>query len=429
MFPWLAMGHITPFLHLSNELAARGHSISFLLPKKAQSQLYHLNLHPSLITFHPLTIPPVDGLPAGAETASDIPIFLTNHLATAMDLTRDQLQEFLHTLKPDFIFYDMAHWVPDLASPLGIKTVCYNVISAASIALVPLQKSCENKPLTLEQIVGPPPGYPSSTVVLRGHEYRNYSFMFMEFGSGILFYERVTTAMLRSDAVAIRTCHEIEQGMYEYISTEYSKPVLLTGSVLPKPEETKLEERWGTWLDQFKPGSVVFCALGSQIILEMNQFQELVLGFELTGLPFFAALKPPLGATTIEEALPEGFKERTRVLGHPSVGCFVNHCGFGSMWESLMSDSQIVLVPYLVDQVVNTRLLAAELKVAVEVERDEDGGFTKESLCKSIMCVMDGDSEVGGLVRKNHRKWKETLASPGFMSNYIDEFVHNLHQL
>ncbi|KAM7461648.1 hypothetical protein LguiA_029769 [Lonicera macranthoides] len=385
MFPWLAMGHITPFLHLSNELAARGHSISFLLPKKAQTQIYHLNLHPSLITFHPLTIPPVDGLPVGAETASDVPIFLNKHLATAMDITRDQLQEFLCTLKPDFIFYDMAHWVPDLASPLDIKTVSYNVISASTIALVPLQKSFDNKPLTLEQVMMPPPGYPSSSLVLRGHEYRNCSFMFMEFGSGILFYERVTTARLRFDAIAIRTCHEIEQGMCEYISTKYSKPVLLTGSVLPKPEQTKLEERWGTWLDQFEPGSVVFCALGSQIILERNQFQELVLGFELTGLPFFAALKPPLGAMTIDEALPEGFEERTRgrgvvyggwvqqplVLGHPSVGCFVNHCGFGSMWESLMSDSQIVLLPYLVDQVVNTRLLATELKVAVEVERYE----------------------------------------------------------
>lgn len=337
----------------------------------------------------------------------------------------------------------MAYWVPDLASPLGIKTVCYIVLSASSLALVMAHKACENKPLTLEDMVEPPPGYPSSTVVLRGHEYRYCSFVLKEFGSGILFYDRLTTSLLRSGAIAFRTCHEIEQGICNYLSTVYSKTVLLTGTALPEPEETPLEDQWGTWLDQFEPGSVVFCALGSQIILERNQFQELVLGFELMGLPFFAALKPPKGATTVEEALPEGFEERTRgrgvvyggwvqqplVLGHPSVGCFVSHCGFGSMWESLMSDSQIVLVPYLVDQVVNTRLLAAELKVAVEVERDEDGGFTKESLCKAIMCVMDGDSEVGGLVRNNHLKWKETLASPGFMSNYIDDFIQNLHQL
>ena len=42
---------------------------------------------------------------------------------------------------------------------------------------------------------------------------------------------------------------------------------------------------------------------------------------------------------------------------------------------------------------------------------------------------MDEESEVGGLVRKNHSKWKETMTSQGFMSNYIANFVHQLEQL
>ncbi|KAI5333128.1 hypothetical protein L3X38_023258 [Prunus dulcis] len=93
MFPWFAMGHITPFLHLSNELAARGHRISFLVPKKAQLELQHLNLHPNLITFHTITVPHVEGLPEGTEIASDIPTSML--LSIAMDLTRDQIQGLL----------------------------------------------------------------------------------------------------------------------------------------------------------------------------------------------------------------------------------------------------------------------------------------------------------------------------------------------
>ena len=42
---------------------------------------------------------------------------------------------------------------------------------------------------------------------------------------------------------------------------------------------------------------------------------------------------------------------------------------------------------------------------------------------------MDEESEVGGLVRKNHAKWKETFASPGFMGNYVDKFVGQLQGL
>lgn len=73
MFPWFAIGHMTPYLHLSNELAKRGHKITFLLPHKAQLQLQHLNHYPNLITFHILTIPHVDGLPHGTETPQKYP--------------------------------------------------------------------------------------------------------------------------------------------------------------------------------------------------------------------------------------------------------------------------------------------------------------------------------------------------------------------
>ena len=110
----------------------------------------------------------------------------------------------------------------------------------------------------------------------------------------------------------------------------------------------------------------------------------------------------------------------------PKVGCFVSHCGFGSMWESLTSDPQIVLVPELPDQILNTRLLAEVLKVAVEIEKEENGRFSK---CRAIRSVMDEDNEVGGLARKNHAKWKKTLTSQGFMIDYIDNFVQQPQQL
>ena len=120
---------------------------------------------------------------------------------------------------------------------------------------------------------------------------------------------------------------------------------------------------------------------------------------------------------------------QSSILSHPSVGCFVSHCGFGSLWESLTSDPQIVLVPELLDQILNTRLLAEVLKVAVEIDKEQNGWFSKESLCRAIRSVMDEESEVGGLVRKNHAKWKKTLTGQGFMSNYIDNFVQQLQQL
>ncbi|KAF8025839.1 hypothetical protein BT93_F2619 [Corymbia citriodora subsp. variegata] len=445
MFPWFAVGHMTPFLHLSNELAKRGHKISFFLPRKAVILLENLNLHPNLITFHPVTVPSVASLPPGTETASDIPISDNTFLAAAMDLTRPQLEVSLQAMRPDFVFYDNAHWIPQVARPLGIRTVCYNVVSAAAIAivLVPARKATLGKPLTEEELRRPPEGYPSKRVVLRGSEARSLIFVTLPFGDSITFLGRTTTAMGECDAIAMRTCQEIEGDLCAYVSSQYGKPVFLTGPVLPEPAMKTLDEKWAEWLGRFKPGSVVFCAFGSQHVLEKGHFQELLLGFESTGLPFLVALRPPIGTNSVEEAFPEGFEERVKgrgvvhggwvqqplILSHPSVGCFVNHCGFGSMWESLMCDCQIVMVPHLGDQILNTRLLAEELKVGVEVEREESGRFSKESLCRAIKSVMDEESEVGRLVKKNHAKWREVLVSPNFISGYIDRFIQNLHGL
>ncbi|GFP79647.1 anthocyanidin 3-o-glucoside 2'''-o-xylosyltransferase [Phtheirospermum japonicum] len=444
MFPWVAIGHITPFIHLANELAIRNHSISILIPPKALTQLGHNNLHPNLIKFHPLAVPQVPGLPAGAETASDIDITAKNPLAVAFDALYDQVETLLSTLKPDIVFYDFADWIPKLAHQIGFKTVCYNVICASvmAIGIVPARIIPEDRPLTEEELMTPPEGYPSTTVVLRGQEARTLSFIAMDYGA-TRFDARITAAMKNCDAIGIRTCRELEGPMCDYLSAQYNKPVFLSGPVLPESPKGPLEEKWLTWLNKFEPKSVVYCAFGSQMILQKNQFQELVLGFEMTGLPFFIALSKPHGAESIEEALPEGFVERvgdrgvvhggwvqqTQILTHPSVGCFVSHCGFGSMWESLLSDSQIVLVPRLADQILNTRLLAEELKVAVEVERGDMGWFGKEDLCKAIKSVMDEDSEVGKMVKTNHAKWRATLVGPGFMDNYIDNFIQQLYGL
>lgn len=288
-------------------------------------------------------------------------------------------------------------------------------------------------------------GYPSTKVVLRGDEAQSLLFLSLPFGANnITFYDRITTALRQCDAIAIRTCREIESSFCDYMSLQYHKPVLLTGPVLPQQnKDHNLEPSIAAWLGGFQPGSVVFCAFGSQLNLEKPQFQEIFLGLELTGLPFLVSLKPPMGCETVDEALPEGFEERVGrrgmvcrgwvhqplILDHPMVGCFVNHCGFGSMWESLMSEKQIVLCPHLGDQILNTRVLVEELAVAVEVEKAEKGWVSKEKLSEAVKKVMDEGSEVGRKVRKNHEKWRSVLASSGFMDAYIDGFVNNLREL
>jgi hypothetical protein len=310
MYPWFAIGHLTPYLYLSNKLAQKGHTISFFIPTKTQPKLEHLNLYPDHITFVPITLPHVDGLPPDAETTSDVPSTLYPLLITAMDRTETHIEHLLRQLKPDIVFYDFAYWVPKLTRKLGIISIHYCVISAATVGytLVPArQRSGYHSDADFLQ---PPSGFPVSSIVLQVHETRRFAGMAKKkFGSDVLFLDRQFTSFAESDALGVWACGEIEGPCIDYLVSQFEKPVLVSGPILVEPPASTLEEKWVEWLGSFKAGSVIYCALGSEIKLTKDQFQELVLGFELCGSPFLAALKPPFGAE-YRKGSKNGLKEK-----------------------------------------------------------------------------------------------------------------------
>ncbi|GMN53914.1 hypothetical protein TIFTF001_023040 [Ficus carica] len=451
MCPWFALGHLTPYLHLANKLARKGHKIAFFVPIKTQCKIEHYNRFPHLITFVPLTVPHIDGLPPGAETTSDVPHALIPLVATAMDRTEHECELHLRDLKPDIVFYDFAYWIPKLARRLGCKTVYYTIISPVTLAYRAGRKVDEQETVISEQAwLNPPHGFPDSSIKLHLHETRFFvrsSNSQSQFGSDRMsLYQRLHISTTECDAFAIKSCREIEGPFLEFIETQSGQPILLAGPVIPEPPviSTGLEPKWINFLSQFKAGSVVYCAFGSECILKKDQFQELLLGFELSGLPFLAALKPPQGAETIEEALPVGFVDRVGsrgvvqggwiqqrlILEHPSVGCFVTHCGSGSVTEALVSKCQLVMIPYEGDQIFQARLIGSVLKAGIEVERgEEDGFFTRESVCKGIKTVMEEESEVGISIRANRTELRELLLSKDLESSYIDDFIEKLQAL
>ena len=281
MYPWFAMGHLTSFLHISNKLAERGHRVSFLLPTNTQAKLEPFNLHKNLISFIPITVPHVDGLPPGSETTSDVPFPLHSLIMTAMDLTAPSTESFLRDLKPHFVFHDFTHWLPPLARRLGIKSIHHCIISPATVGyLLSPERKINEKPLTEADFKAPPPSFPPSSIKLFPHEVRQVtSATLKQFGRDISFIERQMISLSDSDAISFKSCKEMEGPYCDYVERQFKKPVILVGPVVPEPPIIALEEKWAKWLDSFKPKTVIFCAFGSECILKKDQFQELVLGF------------------------------------------------------------------------------------------------------------------------------------------------------
>ncbi|KAK7335413.1 hypothetical protein VNO80_27236 [Phaseolus coccineus] len=153
------MGHLTPYLHLSNKLAKRGHKTSFFVPRRTQSKLEQFNLFPDLITSFPINVPHVEGLPHGAETTSDVSFSLGPLIMTAMDRTERDIELLLLDLKPQIVFFDFTYWLPNLTRRLGIKSFQYSIIGPATVSYVRSpQRKRQN--MTESDLMQPPPGYP-----------------------------------------------------------------------------------------------------------------------------------------------------------------------------------------------------------------------------------------------------------------------------
>jgi hypothetical protein len=445
MYPWFAMGHQIPFLHLANKLAKNGHKITFFTPRSAQSKLEQNNHHPQLITFVIIKVPHVEGLPPNAETTTDVPYSLIPDIMTAMDQTKSDIETHLTNLKPHIVFYDFTHWIPSITKPLGIKALHYSIISSVTFGYtLAADRYSKGENLTEVDLMEPPSGFPDSSIKLHNHEAKAFATKRKEiFGSNVLFYDRQTTALNEADALGYRTCREIEGPFLDYMQKQFNKPVLTSGPVIHENSNSVLDEKWANWLGGFETESVVYCCFGSECVLRPNLFQELMLGLELTGKPFFAALKPPFGFTTIEEALPEGFLKRVEgrgvvyggwvqqqlILEHPSVGCFITHCGSGSLSEALVNKCQLVLLPNVGDQILNARMMGNSLKVGVEVEKGEDGLYTKDNVYKAVSIVMDDENEISKNVKANHAKIREMLLNKDLESSYIDDFCMKLQEI
>ncbi|KAJ8638411.1 hypothetical protein MRB53_012678 [Persea americana] len=123
------------------------------------------------------------------------------------------------------------------------------------------------------------------------------------------------------------------------------------------------------WLDSHPASSVVYLSFGSVVVLESDQMGEIAWGIQNSGRSFMWVGKS--GDNEIEmRRLPKGFLEKTtwrgmvvkwcpqeRVLSHPSVACFLTHCGWNSSRESLCCGVPVISFPQWGDQVTNAKFL------------------------------------------------------------------------
>ena len=150
------------------------------------------------------------------------------------------------------------------------------------------------------------------------------------------------------------------------------------------------------WLNQQPPCSVIYVAFGSSTIFNQTQFQELALGLELSNMPFLWVVRPD-STDGKNDAYPEGFQDRVatqgqivgwapqqKVLGHPSVACFLSHCGWNSTVEGVNNGVPFLCWPYFADQFINETYICDVWKIGLGFNPDENGIITRKEIKNKV---------------------------------------------
>ncbi|CAL5401498.1 unnamed protein product [Camellia sinensis] len=413
MFPWLAHGHISPFLELAKTLSSRNFMVYLCstavnlscikrrLTEKDANSIQLVELH----------VPTLPGLPPNCHTTKNLPPHLMPTLKQAFDWSSHNFSKMLKTLKPDLLIYDTIQpWAPIIASKHDIPAVVFISTSATMTSYM------------FDRYNNPGTDFPFPEIHL--NDYENDKFIHLIQSSENYYKEKnrfFETLKESSSIILIKSSREIEGKYIDHLSLLAEKKIVPVGPLVQASVNDNEHLHITEWLNKKDRGSTVFVSFGSEYFLTNVEMEEMAHGLELSNVNFIWVVRFPVGQKTrVEEALPKGFLERVggrglviqgwapqvKILEHPNVGGFVSHCGWSSVMEGIKFGVPIISVPMHLDQPINARLLS-EIGVGVEIMRDENGKILREEVAKVIKQVVIEKS--GEAVKKKERELSDEI--------------------
>ncbi|KAH1096158.1 hypothetical protein J1N35_013079 [Gossypium stocksii] len=197
------------------------------------------------------------------------------------------------------------------------------------------------------------------------------------------------------------------------------------------------------WLDSKSKSAVVYVSFGSFAALTKQQLKEIAQALISSRRPFLWVVtnRKDGGKEENEEdkltcrdeleqfGMVVPWCSQVEVLSHPSLGCFVTHCGWNSTLESMVAGVPVVAFPQWTDQGTNAKLIEDVWGNGVRVSANEEGIVERDEIVRCLDLVM-GDDEKGMEVKKNVEKWKglasEAAMEGGSMEMNLKAFVDNI---
>ncbi|CAD6257841.1 unnamed protein product [Miscanthus lutarioriparius] len=409
MLPFAAQGHVMPFMELSYRLVEHGFEVVFV-----NTDFNHARMLTALAGTSPaggidlISFP--DGMgPDGDRT--DIGKVLDGLLAAMLG----GLEETIRSRNIRWVVADLSmSFVLELVHKVGVRVALFSTFSVATFALgMHLPKMIEDGIIDemgnvkRNERVQPNPKMPAIDAsklpwITLGKSPESRRAM-------IQCTITTNPTLALADTIVCNTFQEIESVALAH---------------LPIPAA---------------PGSVVYVAFGSLMVFDAERLQELADGLALTGRPFLWVVRPNF-ADGVGEGWLDGFRRRIgdkglvvgwapqqRVLSHPSVACFVTHCGWNSTMEAVRHGIALLCWPYFADQFLNQSYICDLWGVALKVCADGRGIVTKDEVRDKVERLL-GDDEINARTMVLKSAACASVADGGSSHQYLLKLVNLLRE-
>lgn len=445
MLPYMAQGHIIPFLNLATQIHRRtGFTITILNTPLNIMQLR--SMFSSLLQSDGIRLVELPfcssdhGLPPNTENTENLPLNQLMTLFYASLNLQKPLRSFLSCTSelegkpPICIISDIFFgWVTDLAKSMGTINITFSTSGAyGNAAYISLWRHLPHQSTDSYKFCIP--WFPPTCKFERSQLHQ-----FLQAADGTdewsKFLQPQLSLSLGSFGWLCNTVEEFETMGLEILRRNAIRNVWCVGPLLAQPMVSRSSvslDKCIEWLNLHSENSVLYISFGSQNTIPATQMMELAKGLEESENPFIWVIRPPFGfdikGEFKKEWLPEGFSERmseTRrgllvhkwapqldILSHKSTGAFLSHCGWNSVMESLSQGVPLIGWPLAGEQAFNLKMLTEEMGVALELTRGLQGTVLAKDVKRIVELVMHKE-RTGGEMRKKAANIGQKIRAAG----------------
>ncbi|XP_022035582.1 UDP-glycosyltransferase 83A1 isoform X1 [Helianthus annuus] len=194
------------------------------------------------------------------------------------------------------------------------------------------------------------------------------------------------------------------------------------------------------WLDQKPERSVIYIAFGSFTIFNQTQFEELAHGLELSNKPFLWVVRLDLTKESTITAFLDGFMDRVgsrgrivswapqqKVLAHPSITCFISHCGWNSTLEGVTNGLPFLCWPYFADQFYNETYICDIWKIGLGFKKDKNGIVNRGEIKEKVEQLL-GDKTFRDMALDIKKKVTSTVQEGGRSHQNLSSFIEWIYE-